>query len=198
MRNSNLLLLAILLISINSFSQKVNSFDLVIMTKLGDINNDKILDSAVVKQDTINEFKPYRLEIYFGTKTSYKKLILKTDNTINPELPNGKNGYRTGNGFWEIKIENHSLLIKNELLRCHFEHKFQYQNDNFELTEYNYVESDGRGRIYFENYDLLTGIRKTKTESYQDDKIIEQNQEVIKLDPLPNLADFHPREQELF
>ena len=45
------------------------------MTKLGEINNDKILDSAMVKQDTINEFKPFRLEIYFGTKTGDKKLF---------------------------------------------------------------------------------------------------------------------------
>jgi hypothetical protein len=113
-------------------------------------------------------------------------------------LPNGKNGYRTGNGFWEIEIENHNFWMRNELLRGHYEHKFQYQNDNFELTEYNYVESDGHGRIYFENFDLLTGIRKTKTESYPDDKILEQDQEIIKLESLPNLADFYPGEQQLY
>lgn len=193
MKNSNLIILLILLPIINSFAQKESNFDHLVMTKIGEINNDKILDSVVVRQDTVNEKRPYRLEIFFGKNKEDKELILTTETAILSDFPNGRDALLTGDAFWEVEIKNNNLWIKHELLRGHFEHRFQYRDGNFNLMEYNSVESDGRGRIYYENLDFLTGIRRTKIESYQEDKILNKEEEFIKIDIKPDLSGFKPR-----
>ena len=192
MKTLKLIFVLILLPTINSFAQNKSNFDYLVMTKTGEINNDKILDSVVVRQDTVNEKRPYRLEIFFGQNEENKELILKTEKAILPDFPNGKDALLTGDGFWEVEIMNNNLWIKHELLRGHFEHRFQYRDGNFKLMEYNSVESDGSGRIYYENLDFLTGIRRTRTESYQEDKILEKDEEFIKIDPKPDLSNFEP------
>ena len=193
MKNLNLLILLILLPIFNSIAQNESNFDHVVMTRIGEINNDKILDSVVVKQDTVNEKRPYRLEIFFGEKKKDKRHILSTETAILPDFPNGRDAILTGDGFWEIAIKDNNLWIKHELLRGHFEHKFQYKDGNFKLIEYNSVESDGRGRIYYENFNFLTCIRKTKIESYQEDKVLSKKEEFIKIDSEPELSGFKPR-----
>lgn len=198
MKKSNLILLIYLLSFFNLCAQQGSSFDHIVMTKTGKINNDKILDSAVVKQDTISEFRPYRLEIYFGRDDGENQLVLRTDKAIQPDFPNGKNTILTGGGFWEIEIKDHGFWIKHELLRGYFEHKFQYRDNKFKLLEYTYVESDGRGKTYYENLDFITGIRRTKIESYQEDKVLEQHEEFINIEPKPDLTDFQPRSNKFY
>lgn len=198
MKNSNLIFLLILLPIINSFAQNEPNFDYLVMTKIGKINTDKILDSVVVKQDTIHDRRPYRLEVFFGKNEKEKELVLSTDTAILPDFPNGRDALLTGEGFWEIEISKNNLWIKHELLRGHFEHRFQYRDGNFKLMEYNSVESDGRGRIYYENLDFLTGIRRTKTESYQEDKILNKEEEFIEIGSKPNLSNFKPRSNRFY
>ena len=198
MKNSNLILLLIFLPIINSFAQNQPNFDYLVMTKIGKINNDKILDSVVVKQDTVNDKRPYRLEIFFGKNEKDKQLVLKTDTAILPDFHNDKDALLTGEGFWEVEISKNNLWIKHELLRGHFEHRFQYRDGDFNLMEYNSVESDGRGRIYYENLDFLTGIRRTKTESYQENEILNKEEEFIEIASKPILSNFKPRSNRFY
>ena len=198
MKNSNLIFLLILLPIINSFGQNETNFNYLVMTKIGEISNDKILDSVVVKQDTVNDKRPYRLEVFFGKNEKEKELVLKTDTAILPDFPNGSDALSTGVGFWEVEISKNNLWIKHELLRGHFKHKFQYRNGDFKLMEYNSVESDGRGRIYYENLDFLTGIRRTKTESYQEDKVLNKEEEFIEIGSKHNLSNFKPRSNRFY
>jgi hypothetical protein len=172
----------------NLFAQEEPVFNSIVMTKTGDLNNDKVLDSVVVKQDTISEYQPYRLEIYFGRKKGSLELVLRTDKAILPDFPDGKDALRTGNGFWEIEISDHDLLIKHELLRGHFMHKFRYEMGKFNLIEYSYVESDGRGRTYHEDLDFIKNIRRTKVVSYEEDKVLEEKEEKLQLEFKPNLS----------
>ena len=198
MKNLNLIFLLILLPIINSFAQSESNFDHFVMSKTGEINNDKILDSVAVTQDTINEKRPYRLEIFFGQNDKNKNLVLKTDKAILPDFPEGRDSYSTGDRFWEIEIINRNLWIKHELLRGHFEHKFQYRDGKFKLMEYNSVVSDGRGKIFYQNLDFLTGIRKTQTDSYQQDKVLKKEEEFIKIDTKPDLSNFEPRPNRFY
>lgn len=173
------------------YSQEDSKFDLEILSRSGDLNDDNFTDIVVVKQDTINQFKPFRLEIYFGTNSGEKELIAVTDKAIRPEFPGGKNSISNGEGFSDISIKNKKLVIAHELLRGHKEHFYQFKKGKFHLIEYNFVESDGRGKIYYENIDFNMLTRITKVYSYQEDKIISENEFKLKLDNPQYLEDLN-------
>ncbi len=197
MRDSNLLFLLFFLPIINSFAQNESNFDHFVMSEIGKINNDKTLDSVAVTQDTINEKRPYRLEIFFGEDDKNKKLVLMTEKAILPDFPGGRN-VSNGERFWEIEIIDRNLWIKHELLRGHFEHKFQYRDGKFKLMEYNSVASDGRGKIFYQNLDFLTGIRRTQTDSYEQDKVLKKEEEFIKIKGKPDLSNFEPESNRFY
>lgn len=191
MKNINLLILLILLPVVVS-AQNEHHYTNLVMTEVGDLNNDKLLDSVIVKKDTIAEKMPYRLEVYFGKAGGNKEMILRTENAILPDFPDGRDALSTGLRFWEVEITDDNLWIKHELLRGHFEHRFQFRDGKFRLMEYNYVSSDGRGKLFSENLDLSTGSFKTIVESYSEDKILSQDEEFLQLDSQPDLSNFHP------
>ncbi len=197
MRNSNLLFLLILLPIINSFAQTESNFNHLVMSEIGKINNDKILDSVAVTQDTIDEKRPYRLEIFFGQNDNNKKLALKTDKAILPDFPDGGD-VSNGEGFWEIEIINRDLWIKHKLLRGHFQHKFQYREGKFKLMQFKSVASDGRGKIFNQNLDFLTGIRRTQTDSYEQDKVLKKEEEFVKIEGKPDLSNFEPKSNRYY
>ncbi|TQI71202.1 hypothetical protein JM79_2129 [Gramella sp. Hel_I_59] len=197
MRDSNLLFLLFFLPIINSFAQNESNFDHFVMSEIGKINNDKTLDSVAVTQDTINEKRPYRLEIFFGEDDKNKKLVLMTEKAILPDFPSGRN-VSDGEEFWEIEIIDRNLWIKHELLRGHFEHNFQYRDGKFKLMEYNSVASDGRGKIFYQNLDFLTGIRRTQTDSYEQDKVLKKEEEFIKIEGKPDLSNFEPKSNRFY
>ena len=197
MRNSNLLFFLIFLPITNSYAQTESNFNHFVMSDIGKINNDKIIDSVAVTQDTIDEKRPYRLEVYFGQNDKSYKLALKTDKAILPDFPDGGN-VSNGEVFWEIEIINRDLWIKHELLRGHFQHKFQYRDGKFKLMEYNSVASDGRGKIFYQNLDFLTGIRRTQTDSYEQDKVLKKEEEFIKIGGKHDLSNFQPKSNRYF
>ncbi|MFV8282861.1 hypothetical protein ACNKXS_15050 [Christiangramia marina] len=197
MRNSNLLFLLIFLPIINSYAQTESNFDHFVMSEIGKINNDKIIDSVAITQDTIDEKRPYRLEVFFGQNDKSYKLALKTDKAILLNFPGGRN-VSNGENFWEIEIIDRNLWIKHELLRGHFEHKFQYRDGKFELMEYNSVASDGRGKIFYQNLDFITGIRRTQTDSYEQDKVLKKEEEFIKIEGKPDLSNFEPKSNRFY
>lgn len=174
------------------------SFNNLVSLVYGDMNNDGVMDVAMVSQDTINEFAPYRLEIFFTQKNGDKKLIISTDKAIQPQFPNGRNQYTLGNGFGELSIHNGVLWIESSLTRGHFEHKFRYQNNTFELIGYSYVNSDGLGKMYLVDYNLTTGKRIETLNYYSTDKPEEQVEKIIKLNPLPNLLNFEQYSNALY
>ncbi len=76
----------ILILSTNYLTaQESSNFNHLVLTKVGYLNKDKILDSITIKQDTVNKFRPYRLEIYLSKKKVGKILSISTDKAITPE-----------------------------------------------------------------------------------------------------------------
>ena len=174
------------------------SFDHKIMEVAGDLNNDNLPDKAIVTQDTLNENAPYRLQVFFKEPNGQFKLIATSTKIIEPQYPDGRDGYQTGNGFSSVTIENRVLSVNFELLRGHFEYKFRFQNGNFELIGFSEVYSDGRGVMTTTDFNLSTGVRIEKSERYDTDKVLSITKKKILIRPLPKLQDITPMENKLF
>lgn len=186
---------------LNSYAQTdtINyNFDHKIMEVTGDLNKDNLPDKVIVMQDTLNENAPYRLQVFFKEPSGQFKLIVTSKKIIEPQYPYGRDGYRTGNGFSDVTIKNGILSVNFELLRGHFEHKFRFQNENFELIGFSKVYSDGRGVMTTTDFNLSTGIRIEKSERYDTDKVLSNTKKKILIRPLPKLQDITPMENELY
>lgn len=77
------------------------------------------------------------------------------------------------------------------------EHKFRYQNGQFELIGYSYVNVSG-GKMYMVDYNLSTGRRIEKEGMISDDHYTTIMDKIIKLNPLPRLDDFEPYDHKLY
>ncbi|MBZ5857734.1 hypothetical protein [Flavihumibacter profundi] len=164
----------------------------------GDLNKDNIADKIVVTQDTLSETAPYRLQIFFKDQNGQSKLITSSTKIIEPQYPNGRDGYMMGNRFSDVTIEKGVLSVNFELLRGHYEHKFIFQNGNFELIGFSMIYSDGHGKMTTTDFNLSTGIRVEKTERYDTDKVLSNKRKKILIRPLPKLQDVVPMENELY
>jgi hypothetical protein len=189
-----------ILFQINSSAQTKSdkyNFDHTIIEVSDDLNKDNLPDKAIVTQDTLNENSPYRLQVFFKEPNGKFKLITTSIKVIAPEYPNGRDGYREV-GFSDITIKKGVLSVNIELTRGHFEHKFRFQNGNFELIGFSQVYSDGHGIMTTIDYNLSTGIRIEKTERYDTDKVLSNTKKKILIRPLPKLQDIIPMENELY
>lgn len=198
-----LILLPLLLICVNTFSEtksKKDTFTLLVTKVLGDLNKDNLEDKVVVTQDTINENAPYKLQIFFAQPNGQFKLIATSTKIIAPQYPDGRDGYRTGDGFLDVTIIKGIVSVNFGLLRGHFEHKFRFQNGNFELIGFSSVSSDGQGKMYTTDFNLSTGIRIEKIDNYgeDDDGVSSNIKKKILLRPLPKIQDVEPYENELY
>ena len=186
------LLFSVMLSAQNNFTKEITKVK-------GDLNKDGLIDYVQVLQDTISETAPYKLEIYFAETNGTFKKIISTIKAIDPQFPEGRNGYYNGNSFYEITIIKGILSIHNELIRGNFEHKFRYQNGNFELIGFSQVYSDGQGTMGMVDFNLSTGVRIKTTEPYgEDDFPKTKNQTKMMIRPLPKLQDFTPFKTEYF
>ncbi|MFT3704916.1 MAG: hypothetical protein QM802_21295 [Agriterribacter sp.] len=174
------------------------NFDYTVMKVRGDLNNDKIEDEVVVTQDTLNEKAPYQLQVFFKGLDGQNKLVATSIKIIEPQYPEGRDGFRTGNGFSEVIINKGVLSVNAELLRGHYEHKFRFQNGNFELIGFSKVSSNGQGAITYIDFNLITGIKIGTIETYDTNKIISKRKEKIMIRPLPKLQDVIPLENDLY
>lgn len=176
-----------------------NNFNKEITKVKGDLNKDGLIDYVQVLQDTASETAPYKLEIYFAENNGDFKKIVSATNAIDAQYPEGRNGYYNGNSFYEITITKGILSIHNELIRGNFEHKFRYQNGNFELIGFSEVYSDGQGTMGTIDFNLSTGIRIKTTEPYgEDDFPKTSTKKKIIIKPLPKIQDFAPFKTEYY
>jgi hypothetical protein len=189
-----------ILFQLNSFAQTKTekyNFDHKIIEVSGDLNKDNVPDKVFVTQDTLNENAPYRLQVFFKEPNGKFKLIVTSIKVIAPEYPNGRYGYREA-GFSDITIKKRVLSVNIQLIRGHFEHKFRFQNGNFELIGFSQVYSDGLGVMTTIDYNLSTGIRIEKSESYERDQVLSNTKKKILIRPLPKLQDIVPMENGLY
>ncbi|RTY85432.1 hypothetical protein EKL32_28630 [Flavobacterium sp. GSN2] len=191
----------LLLIQLSAYAQNGNlkeNFTVQIAEIKGDLNKDKLEDKVIVSQDTINEKSPYRLQIFFAQPDRKFKLFVTSTKIIEPQYPDGSTGYSTGNRFSDVTIKKGVISVNFELTRGHFEHKFRFQNGNFELIGFSQVYSDGRGIMTSVDFNLSTGVRIEKSERYDTDKVLSNTKKKILIRPLPILQNVEPFENELY
>lgn len=164
----------------------------------GDLNKDSLPDKVIVTQDTVHENAPYRLQVFFKEPSGQYKLIVTSTKIIEPQYPDGRDGYSTGNRFGEVSIKKGILGIRFDLLRGNYEHKFRFQKGNFELIGYSEFYSNGQGEASTIDFNLSTGVRIEKLERYDTDKLLSQKTKKILIRPLPKLQDLVPGENELY
>jgi len=191
----------LILLQLNSFAQQKNAklnFDYKIIEVVGDLNKDSLPDKVIVTQDTLNQKAPYKIEVFFKEPNGKFKLIVSSTKLIEAQYPDGRDGYFTGTAFSEVTIIKGILSVNMELLRGHFEHKFRYQNGNFELIGFSEVFSDGQGVMTTTDFNLSTGIRIEKSERYDTDKLLSLKKKKILIRPLPKLQDIIPFENQYY
>lgn len=172
------------------------NFNIPVSKATGDLNKDGIDDLVTVMQDTVQNNAPYRLQVSFGTEDGVYKPMVSSDKLIDPQYPDGRDGYRTGDGFDSVEIKRGILLVNTSLLRGFITQKFRYQNGNFELIGYTSSSSDGIGRIYSEDFNLSTGDRLLKEENYETGKTVRNEKTKKLIRPLPRLQDMKAFENE--
>lgn len=181
----------------NGGSNKTN-FNHIITTAKGDLNKDKLPDSVIVLQDTINGYRPYRLQVFFKTANNSYRLVIQNDSAIEVEFPNGQDGFLTGTKFSHINIKAGVLTINTEMLRGQYEYKFRFQNGYFALIGFMETYSDGQGIMTTTDFNLSTGVMLEKMERYDTEKVISNTKKIIKVKPLPNLKGFTPHSTTLY
>lgn len=195
----NKIIILFLIFTTSSLIAQKDNFTTQIKKVKGDLNKDTLDDLVVVTQDTINEKAPYKLEVFFAQPNGTYKLIVSTTKAIDPQYPEGKNGYYNGQSFYTISIEKGALIISNELIRGNFEHKFRYQNNNLKLIGFSEVYSDGQGTMSTVDFNLSTGIRVSASERYDDsNEKPTQSEKKILIRPLPKLQEFIPFKTEFY
>jgi hypothetical protein len=196
-----LLLTFVMLVQLIGFAQVDTSkrnFDFKVMEVEGDLNKDSLADKVVITQDTVNEKAPYRLQIFFREPNGNYKLMVASTKIIEPQYPDGRDGYIRGIGFSDVTIKNGVLIVSSELFRGHYEHKFRYQNEHFELIGFSMVNSNGKGEMTTTDLNLSTGIRTEKTIRYDTNKVVSNINKKIVIRPLPKLQDIVPMENDLY
>lgn len=159
----------------------------------GDLNKDGILDKVYVIHDTQNIDGLYLLQIYFQDQNKKLNFIVSSKKLIEPKNKFGS----MGNELSEVTIKNNILIISYQLTRGHYEHKFRYQNGNFELIGYSFGISDGLGVINNIDFNLSTGVRIEKNINYETNEIISVSKKKKIIRPLPKLQEFNINDNEI-
>ena len=167
-----------------------DNFKVIVSNVRGDLNNDGMDDLVTVKQDTVNEERPYRLQIYLSQTDQELKLVLSSDSAIVAMKSKGNIGLAV-TLFTDAEIKKGTLIINHELTRGSFSHQFRFQNNNFELIGFRSGGVSGRD-VEEIDYNLSTGDKIIKRTPIGGDKVksIVRSKEFIR--PLPNLNSFEP------
>ncbi len=175
------------------FSQ---NFNVKIINLKGDLNKDGIEDIVIIKQDTLSKTHPYLLQIFFKNKLGKLNLIVSSMKAISPEFPNGIQTFHDNTDV-SLEIKKGILWLKIGLIRGHFEHKFRFNNNNFELIGFSFVNANVN-RVEIKDFNLLTGKYLYKEEEIGTDKILVNMTKKIFIRPLPKLQDFEPLSKEYY
>ena len=186
-------LLIFLFAPIFYFSQ---NFNVKIINLKGDLNKDGIEDIVIIKQDTLSKTHPYLLQIFFKNKLGKLNLVVSSMKAISPEFPNGIQTFHDNTDV-SLEIKKGILWLKTGLIRGHFEHKFRFNNNNFELIGFSFVNANVN-RVEIKDFNLLTGKYLYKEEEIGTDKILVNMTKKIFIRPLPKLQDFEPLSKEYY
>lgn len=190
----NFLLISLFGIAQNKVAK--NNFNVQAREEFGDLNGDGWEDKVVIKMDTADITRPLKLEIYFKEKNSKFKLITSSTKLLAPQYD--KDGKYAGNVIPNVMIEDGTLNILTERGGNHSQHRFKFQNGNFELIYYFNVIWDGKNTTTETKFDLIKGNYSLESQQLGSDdvSVLEKKKMVVK--PLPKLQNFVPFANKLY
>ncbi|MEX1003545.1 MAG: hypothetical protein WDZ35_15610 [Crocinitomicaceae bacterium] len=183
------------LISLNLLYAQ-DRFDVIATSVLGDLNSDSISDLVLVKMDTSTSNKVYKLEVFLKDSSGNLKQIVESTNPIIYPILGWNN--IVADRMSTVSIENGVLWLNVELIRGFYKHGFKLKNNQFELINYVYTNSDGLSKITSIDFNLLTGVRNIEVVDYTNDKTISKQTDTIRIKPLPTLKEFKPLQNEWY
>lgn len=189
------LLVILVLIQTGSYAQNKkpkDPFNVQVRADEGDLNKDGLKDKVVVMMDTISDKIPLRLQVFFSQPNKKSKLVVSSTQIIEPQYPAGRNGKHTDNQIPNFFIEDGDLKMLSDIKNGQSEHKFRFQNGNFELIYVWQTTYDGKNTTTETVFNLLTGIRTVSTHLLGTNKDSIKSKNKITIRPLPKLQDFIP------
>ena len=190
----------------NIFAQKKNieNYNYQVREEEGDLNNDGIIDKITVRMDTINETRPFRLQIFLSKPNRKLALAVSSTQIIEPMYPTEKKGDHNGYQIPDFFIEKGILKIWSEIKSGHITYDFKYRNGNFELINVTKVTNNATKGYIDENtiftetkFNLITGLRTEKDETL-DTKKFKIRKKTVLVSPLPKIQDFKFSDKELY
>ena len=183
----------------NAYSQEMpltTNFNVLIRESYGDLNKDGQLDRVIISMDTVNETRPFKLQVFFTDPHGHSKLFFSSTTLVTPMYPKELNGEHNGSQIPDVSIENGKLQI-DFYIKGNSSYQFRYKNESFELVHYTHVHWDSES-ITETEFNLLTGKYTKQTEHLEKKEITLQIEKEVILTPLPQLENFIPFESELY
>lgn len=194
-----IILITILFACTSGYSQNTNlddNFNCLIRQDTGDLNNDGLLDKAMIAMDTVNITRPLRLQIFFSQPNGKSEILFSSTEIIEAMYPIENNGAHNGSQIPDVYIEEGKLQL-DFYIKGNSRYEFIFKNGVFELTYFSYVNWDGK-TITETEFNLLTGKYTKQSEILETSEItLEINKDVL-IRPLPQLKNFKPFENDLY
>jgi hypothetical protein len=201
MRNAKLYFILIFILSqINIPAQHVkhkDHYDYLVREEKGDLNHDGKLDKITVKMDTINETRPFRVQIFLSQPNGKLTLVVTSDQMIEPQYPAENKGKFNGYQIPTFFIEEGILSLWSEIKGGNITYDFKYQNGNFELIHVKKLTNNATKGYIDENtvfteteFDLIKGIKTETDEVSGSTKPSTKRKKTIAIRPLPKIQDF--------
>jgi hypothetical protein len=172
------------------------NFNVLIRESFGDLNKDGQLDRVIISMDTVNQTKPFKLDVFFTDPNEDSKLFFSSTTLIEPMSPIQLKGEHNGSQIPDVSIED-GLLQIDFYIKGNSSYQFRYKNESFELVHFTHVYWDGES-ITETEFNLLTGKYTKQTEHLEKKEITLQIEKEVLLNPLPQLESFMPFENELY
>ncbi|KQS92774.1 hypothetical protein ASG21_10140 [Chryseobacterium sp. Leaf394] len=194
---------------INVLAQDIkvkSSFDYVVRSEEGDLNNDGRKDKITVEMDTVDSTRPLRLQIFLSKPNGKLALAVSSTQIIEAQYPPEKKGKYNGYQIPDFRIENGNLLMWSEIKSGNITYEFRYQKGNFELISVEKLTNNSTQGYIDENtvftetkFNLVTGLKIEKDDT-NSEKILKNNirKKTVLIRPLPKIQDFKYSDKDRF
>lgn len=201
---------AIIFISlqINLYAQNSKSkghYDYQVRDEEGDLNNDGKADRVTVKMDTVNETRPFQVQIFLSQPNGKLALAVSSDQMIEPQYPVENKGKFNGYQIPDFFIEKGILSMWSEIKSGNITYDFKYRNGNFELINVKKLTNNAtkgytdENTVFTEmNFDLVKGIIIENHEISGTGKPLHPRKKTKLIRPLPTLQNFKFSDKNLY
>lgn len=195
-----LLILSPLFVLCQNGIRKINigDFSEPIRQVIGDLNNDGLLDSISVSMDLTDETRPLKFEVFFLQSNQNHELIVSTTKLIEAQYPVEKNGEFNGRQIPSFNIKNGYLEMISDIYSGQSNHKFKYQNGNFELIHFSKVVWDGNETTTETSFDLISGKYVRQSQLLGSDEYFDVLKKEITIENLPKLDNLTPFQNKYY